>query len=207
MLPFIEIKNNQIALAPDQVLLRSADYQKYLTVSGLVDVARKRAQDIEQGAQNVYEKHKRLGYEAGIEESGIEQATLIQETLLQCQDYYRQIEQQMSEVVLQAVRKILRDYDSTELTLQVTREALSLVSNQKSVILHVEPEQVANVRERIFRVLKDYPEVRHIEVIPDARLDQGGCILETEIGIIDASIDGQLAALKLALSQSLAKVE
>lgn len=203
MLPFIEIKSDQVLLAPDQVLLRSADYQGYLTANQLVELARERAQAIEQGAHDVYEQQKALGWQAGVEEARIQQATLIQETLVQCNQYYRQVEQQMSEVVLQAVRKILKQYDNTELALSVTREALSLVSNQKHVILHVQPEQVVAMREQVSQVLKDFPEVGYVEVVADARLDQGGCILETEIGIIDASVDGQLAALGLALKKPL----
>ena len=199
MLPFIEIKSDQVLLAPDQVVLRSTDYQGYLTANQLVELARERAQAIEQGAHDVYEQQKALGWQAGVEEARIQQATLIQETLVQCNQYYRQVEQQMSEVVLQAVRKILKQYDNTELALSVTREALSLVSNQKHVILHVQPEQVVAMREQVSQVLKDFPEVGYVEVVADARLDQGGCILETEIGIIDASVDGQLAALGLAL--------
>ncbi|GLX89446.1 HrpE/YscL family type III secretion apparatus protein [Pseudomonas weihenstephanensis] len=203
MLPFIEIKSDQVLLAPDQVVLRSADYQGYLTANQLVELARERAQAIEQGAHDVYEQQKALGWQAGVEEARIQQATLIQETLVQCNQYYRQVEQQMSEVVLQAVRKILKQYDNTELALSVTREALSLVSNQKHVILHVQPEQVVAMREQVSQVLKDFPEVGYVEVVADARLDQGGCILETEIGIIDASVDGQLAALGLALKKPL----
>ncbi|KVV01256.1 MULTISPECIES: HrpE/YscL family type III secretion apparatus protein [Pseudomonas] len=203
MLPFIEIKSDQVLLAPDQVLLRSADYQGYLTANQLVELARERAQAIEQGAHDVYQQQKALGWQAGVEQARIQQATLIQETLVQCNQYYRQVEQQMSEVVLQAVRKILKQYDNTELALSVTREALSLVSNQKHVILHVQPEQVVAMREQVSQVLKDFPEVGYVEVVADARLDQGGCILETEIGIIDASVDGQLAALGLALKKPL----
>lgn len=203
MLPFIEIKSDQVLLAPDQVLLRSADYQGYLTANQLVELARERAQAIEQGAHDVYQQQKALGWQAGVGQARIQQATLIQETLVQCNQYYRQVEQQMSEVVLQAVRKILKQYDNTELALSVTREALSLVSNQKHVILHVQPEQVVAMREQVSQVLKDFPEVGYVEVVADARLDQGGCILETEIGIIDASVDGQLAALGLALKKPL----
>ncbi len=203
MLPFIEIKSDQVLLASDQVLLRSADYQGYLTANQLVELARERAQAIEQGAHDVYQQQKALGWQAGVEQARIQQATLIQETLVQCNQYYRQVEQQMSEVVLQAVRKILKQYDNTELALSVTREALSLVSNQKHVILHVQPEQVVAMREQVSQVLKDFPEVGYVEVVADARLDQGGCILETEIGIIDASVDGQLAALGLALKKPL----
>ncbi len=45
----------------------------------------------------------------------------------------------------------------------------------------------------------------YLEVVGDARLDQGGCILETEIGIIDASLDSQLAALQAALTEGVAR--
>ena len=202
MLPFIEIKSDQVLLAPDQVVLRSADYQAYLTANQLVELARERAQAIEQGARDVYEQQKALGWQAGVDEARTSQATLIQETLQQCNQYYRAVEQKMSDVVLHAVRKILKQYDNTELALSVTREALSLVSNQKQVILHVQPEQVSAVRERVSHILKDFPEVGYVDVVADARLDAGGCILETEIGIIDASVDGQLAALATALTQS-----
>lgn len=202
MLPFIEIKSDQVLLAPDQVVLRSADYQAYLTANQLVELARERAQAIEQGARDVYEQQKALGWQAGVDEARTSQATLIQETLQQCNQYYRAVEQKMSDVVLHAVRKILKQYDNTELALSVTREALSLVSNQKQVILHVQPEQVSAVRERVSHILKDFPEVGYVDVVADARLDEGGCILETEIGIVDASVDGQLAALATALTQS-----
>ncbi|MDD2052442.1 HrpE/YscL family type III secretion apparatus protein [Pseudomonas putida] len=207
MLPFIEIKAERILLAPEQVLLRSADYQRYLMADELLEVARRRAEDIERGAEEIYEEQKQLGWLAGMEQARTQQAVLIQETLLQCNDYYRRVEEQMSEVVLQAVRKIVRQFDDTELTLQVTREALSLVSNQKHVILHVEPDRVTEVREQISRVLKDFPEIGYVDVIADARLGQGGCMLETEVGIIDASIDGQLIALQTALKQQWAQHE
>jgi len=111
----------------------------------------------------------------------------------------------MSEVVLQAVRKILHDYDQVALTLKVVREALSLVSNQKQVTIRVHPEQVQAVRDQIARVHKDFPEIGYLEISADARLDQGGCILETEVGIIDASLDGQLEALSIAMSSALEK--
>lgn len=205
MLPFVELDASRVRLAPGQALLRARDYQDYLSANRLVEAARERAAEIEREAHEVYQEQKRLGWEAGLEEARLRQAGLIQETLLRCNRYYRQVDRQLGEVVLQAVRKVLRHYDAVELTLAATREALALVSNQKQVILHVQPEQLAAVREQVARVLKDFPEVGYLEVVGDARLDQGGCILETEIGIIDASLDSQLAALQAALTESVAR--
>nr|QIU79744.1 HrpE/YscL family type III secretion apparatus protein [Vibrio harveyi] len=122
-------------------------------------------------------------------------------TLARCNEYYLQVEQKMTGVVLDAVRKIISSFDDVDTTASVVREALQLVSNQKQVILHVHPEQVAEVREKVSSILSDFPEVGYVEVIADARLKNGGCILETEVGIIDASIDGQLQALKQAITK------
>ena len=206
MLPFIEIKNEHLQLVPGLRILRSQDYQSYLRAQELVDVAKVQAAEIVQESRNVYEQQQALGWQAGMEQARQEQAVLIHQTQLQCQGYYRTVEQQMSEVVLQAVRKILHDYDQVALTLKVVREALSLVSNQKQVTVRVHPEQVQAVRDQIAKVHKDFPEIGYLEISADARLDQGGCILETEVGIIDASLDGQLEALSRAISTTLERV-
>lgn len=203
MLPFVEIKSEHLQLVPGQRLLRSQDYQSYLSAQALVDAARVQAAEIVQEARAVYEQQQALGWQAGMEQARREQAVLIHQTQLQCQGYYRTVERQMSEVVLQAVRKILHDYDQVALTLKVVREALSLVSNQKQVTVRVPPEQVQAVRDQIARVHKDFPEIGYLEISADARLDQGGCILETEVGIIDASLDGQLEALSRAIETTL----
>ena len=134
MLPFVEIKSDHLQLAPSQRILRSQDYLSYLCAQELVEAARAQAADIVAEARAVYEEQKSLGWHAGIDEARREQAVLIHQTQLQCQGYYRTVEQQMSEVVLQAVRKILHDYDQVALTLKVVREALSLVSNQKQIL-------------------------------------------------------------------------
>ena len=39
--------------------------------------------------------------------------------------------------------------------------------------------------------------------IADSRLSDGGCILETDVGVVDASIDVQLQAIENSLSKSL----
>lgn len=135
----------------------------------------------------------------------IENAQAMVATLARCNEYYLQVEHKMTNVVLDAVRKIIDTFDDVDTTISVVREALQLVSNQKQVILHVHPEQVVDVREKVAGVLSDFPEVGYVDVVADARLKNGGCILETEVGIIDASIDGQIQALKQAMVKQLSE--
>ena len=201
MFSFVEIKTDNLKLTPGLKVLKAQDYTRYLDSQHLVDAANAKAESIIEQAQQAYEAEKQRGYEAGMEQAKIENAQILIETVAKGNQYYLQVENKMTEVVLEAVRKIINTFDDVNTTTRVVKEALYLVSNQKQVILHVHPDQVAEVKENIANVLSEFPEVGYVDVVADGRLKNGGCILETEVGIIDASIDGQLQALKQAMKK------
>ncbi|GEM75438.1 HrpE/YscL family type III secretion apparatus protein [Vibrio sagamiensis] len=201
MFSFVEIKTDNLKLTPGLKVLKAQDYTRYLDSQHLVDAANAKAESIIEQAQQAYEAEKQRGYEAGMEQAKIENAQILIETVAKGNQYYLQVENKMTEVVLEAVRKIINTFDDVNTTTRVVKEALYLVSNQKQVILHVHPDQVAEVKENIANVLSEFPEVGYVDVVADSRLKNGGCILETEVGIIDASIDGQLQALKQAMKK------
>ncbi|MDC5707117.1 HrpE/YscL family type III secretion apparatus protein [Vibrio europaeus] len=205
MVSFVEIKTDNLQLAPGLKVLKAREYLSYLDSQHLVEAAHAKADSIVESAQQAYESEKQRGYQDGLQRAEIENAQTMIATLAKCNDYYLQVEQKMTGVVLDAVRKIIDTFDDVDTTVSVVREALQLVSNQKQVILHVHPEQVIDVRDKVSSVLSDFPEVGYVEVVADARLKNGGCILETEVGIIDASIDGQLQALKQAMEKQLSE--
>ncbi|EKA3120225.1 HrpE/YscL family type III secretion apparatus protein [Vibrio alginolyticus] len=205
MVSFVEIKTDNLQLAPGLKVLKAKDYASYLDSQHLVEAANSKAESIIANAQQAYETEKQRGYQDGLAQAKIENAQTMVETLARCNDYYQQVEEKMTGVVLEAVRKIIDTFDDVDTTVSVVREALQLVSNQKQVILHVHPEQVVEVREKVAGVLSDFPEVGYVDVVADARLKNGGCILETEVGIIDASIDGQQHALKQAMVKQLSE--
>ncbi len=76
------------------------------------------------------------------------------------------------------------------------KSALSHVRNQHEVGVRVPPSQFSHVKEKVNEILKDYKGIGFINPISDPRLSEGSCILESKIGVIDASIDVQLKALK-----------
>jgi len=43
-----------------------------------------------------------------------------------------------------------------------------------------------------------------LDVVPDARLERGACLLESELGVVDASLETQLKALENALRSKIA---
>ena len=196
MLSFIKVDTDNLNLVPGQKILKSADYMFFLESEHLIQAAEAKAAQIILDAERVYEQEKERGYEDGQLKAKQECAEIVIDTVAQCNRYYISSETRLTQAVLACVSQILQGFDDVEVTLAVVREALQLVSNQKQVILHVNPDQLIEVRERVSEVLTAFPEVGYVDVIADARLKNGGCILETEVGIIDASIDVQLQVLK-----------
>ncbi|MEI2829535.1 HrpE/YscL family type III secretion apparatus protein [Pseudomonas mosselii] len=201
MLPFIELIDARPMIDPNQTVLRGADYQQYLDTRALTENARQRAREIDSRADAVLEEHQRLGREIGLEMAAVEQAALLHGTRLRCAEFYRRADRAMSEVVQQAVCKVLGEYPDIVLTLAATRQALAQVSPREPLVLHVRPDQLDEVRQRLDEVLVQFPEAGPAELSADARLALGGCRLEAEDCVIDASIEGQLAALQRALAQ------
>jgi type III secretion protein L len=118
------------------------------------------------------------------------------ETTRRTLDYFTKIENDMVELVLGAVQKIFEDFDDKKRVITVVRSALGAVRNQKQMTLRVAPQNVDTVRAELNQLLAAFPGVGYLDIAADPRLSGDACILESEIGIVEASVQGQIAALR-----------
>ena len=197
--PFVRITLEKVSLRPETRILKAKDFQVFEEAKRVLADAEQQAQEILLRAEQEYEAQKTRGYEAGINNAQMETAEQMIDTVSRTVDYFAQVEQRVADVVMTAVRKILGEFDDQELTLRVVHNALSVVRTQHQVTLRVNPSQEENIRQRVSEILQGYRSVGYLEVLPDHRLQAGGCILETEVGVVDASVDVQMQALENAL--------
>ena len=92
--------------------------------------------------------------------------------------------------------------DQQERVTSVVRNALAVTRNESTVIVRVHPDDLETVQQRMDDIMKPYPGIKYIDVVSDSRLNRDGCILETEVGVVDASLDVQLAAIQNSLGRS-----
>ena len=104
---------------------------------------------------------------------------------------------------MSAVRKIIDGFNDEERVLIVVKNALSVVRNQKQMTLRLHPQQVDVARARMNDLLASYPGVGYLDIVADGRLSLESCILESEIGLVEASIEGQIKALETAFTKVL----
>jgi type III secretion protein L len=197
--PFIRLKPGTLALRPDLRLLKADDYQSFVEARQALAEAQQQAQALLAEAEREYERQKQRGYTDGINEAKMAMAERLIDTAERTVNYFAQVENQVAALVMTALRKVLGEFDDVELTLRVVRNALQVVRNQPQVTIRVAPAQELALRQRLNELLVGYNSISMIEVLADPRLTTGGCILETEIGVVDASVEVQLQALERAL--------
>ncbi|WP_142848236.1 HrpE/YscL family type III secretion apparatus protein [Telmatospirillum sp. J64-1] len=199
----VRANDRLIRFAPEGKVLKARDHLVFLQAEEVLDRALVQARQILDAAQTGYDLECKRGYADGQEEAKLEAAEHMIDTVSRAIDYFGKIETRVVELVLTALRKILSEFDERERVVQVVKNALSVVRNQKQVTLRLNPAQADMARERINDLLSAYPAIGFLEITPDARLRPDACIIESEIGSVEAGIEVQLDAIRRAFEKSL----
>ncbi|MBQ9451783.1 MAG: HrpE/YscL family type III secretion apparatus protein [Desulfovibrio sp.] len=186
--------------APGTRILRAEAYASLLQAQSVLDDARAEAERIRQRAEVAYEQRQKQGYDDGVMEGQMQQAEKMLETSMQAVEYLEGLERQIVEVVTTAVRKIVGDLDDKERIVRVVRTALEQVRGRQRVLVRVCPEEEPHVREALAPMLVSASVSAGIELVADQRMKPGSCMLESEMGVVDASLEVQLKAIENALT-------
>jgi type III secretion protein L len=197
---FTRLKAGDAGLAAGRVI-KADEFAASRDARAIVDAARAEAQRILTEAKEISERERQRAFEEGRDAARLEMSEQMIDTVGHVVDYLGKVEHEMVDVVGLALERILGEIGDKELVVRVVKNALAAVRNEKHLTLRVAPGQVATVKERMNEILGLYPIIVDIQVVGDGRLSPTGCILESEIGVIDASLDGQIGALKKSFAK------
>ncbi|MEY4941403.1 MAG: hypothetical protein RIQ93_3138 [Verrucomicrobiota bacterium] len=197
------LKNPESDLLTQGPVLKAVDYAASLAAADLIAKAQLEAARIQAESEEGYRQQKERGYQDGLEQGKAEMAEQVVATLGQSTVYFSKMEETLVGVVLKAVRRIVGEFDDSDRVARIVRQALELLRNQSTVRLKVSPAQTEQLQARVEGLLATFPRIQFLEVNGDPRLPLDGCILETEFGVIDASVETQLRAIEKALIQAL----
>lgn len=201
--PLTPVRRLAPGIDPARKIVRAAELATLRSAEEAIADAQAQAARILEEARAAYEAEKARGYAEGKEEARLEQAEQMIENVSRTIDYFGKVEGKMVELVMQAVQKIVSDFDDEERVLITVRNVLAVVRNQKQMTLRLHPQQVDIVKARVNELLAAYPGVGYLDIVADSRLQPDACILESEIGLVEASLEGQLQALRAAFQKVL----
>lgn len=118
-------------------------------------------------------------------------------------DYEKVFERLVMETAFIIADKIIKtEVDRNTIIRQVLEESLKRVLGANDVIVRLNPSDYSNLFQNINDVNLD-DSFAKIKFEKDERIEPGGCLVETEIGNVDARISTQLAELKKYLESKL----
>ncbi|GBD94709.1 Yop proteins translocation protein L [bacterium BMS3Abin05] len=105
------------------------------------------------------------------------------------------------QLAFEIAKKVIHQEISSnpDLMLYVVREALKRVSGSRNLIIKLNPEDVAVLERGKKSDLPELEQFEKIQLVPEKNVERGGCILESDSGIVDAQLDVQLKKIEESL--------
>ena len=167
-----------------------------------MQAAAREAERLREDAVQAFEDAKKRGFEEGRKEGAEAASRLLAETTLRADRHLAGADQQIVDLALAVVRRVLGDFDVGQLTRNAVRHALARQRHSQHLTLHVAPDMIDELRAELDASFE--AGIRHlITVEPDPRVERGQCRLASEVGFVDLGIEAQLEAIRRGLSESL----
>ena len=200
------VKKPDFVLATDRRLVKATEMATVRSAEEIIAAAEADAARIREEAKVAFEEEKKRGYDKGIADGKMEIAMQKLDLLDSSVAFMEGVEQKMADVVMKALKSFVVEVGDREMVVNIVRKTLNaVIRTQRHVTLKVAPEMVGVVKERVAALRQDYPTVETFDVIEDSRLKGPACILETEAGVADASVETQLAAIEKSLQRHIAR--
>lgn len=166
----------------------------------LVSRAREEADSIREAARNE-------GYQAGLEQARaeIQQVRESFEMFMSApQAVYEQIAPDILQISVDIAQKIIKkeiEEDSQVLINTIVDVLKGLSKDENKISLRVNPVQADVVKQQVPEILNLAGLDAKVSVLADEEVTEGGCLVTTANGIVDATIETQLSVIYEALKE------
>ena len=200
------INKGDFVLQSDRRVVKAADVATIRSAAEIVAAAEAQAAQIREDAKAAYEEERKKGYDKGIADGKTEIAMQKLDLVDSSVAFMENVEEKMSEIVMKALKSCVAEIGDREMVIQIVRKTMAaVIRTQRQVTLKVAPELVETVRARVSELTATFPTIETFDVVEDPRLKGSSCVLETEAGVADASVESQLAAIERSLKKHIAK--
>lgn len=203
MADFVRLKADRPSIDGSARVIARKDYTDAVEAHRVLEEARAEADALMQAAQEKYDTARDRGYADGSAAAQQELTERMLELVAGSVDYLGNAEAQLSRVVMTCLRKILGTFPEEDLVVGAARAALADLRNEPRATLRVHPSVADAVRARKSEIMQGDSDVAYLDVVGDDRMEHGSACLESEAGIVDASIEVQIKALEKVFGERL----
>lgn len=199
------INGGALHVAPKNKVLPAKEYSSLLDASEVLVCVQKDAEKYKMDVAEEIEKLKVQAQKDGFEEgfrSWAEAVALLEAEIAQVR---ADVEKMLSSVALKAAKKIVgREIELTDDTIvDIIATSLKSVAQHKKITIYANKKDLAILEANRGRLKDLFESLESLSLRERADIDVGGCIIETEGGIINARLENQWRVLEKAFENLL----
>ncbi len=185
----------------DQKIIPKSDFETLITSKELLEKAEAQVksmiEDAHKECEEIKEKAKLEGFDRGLSK--------FNEELLIFEEKLKMLRHEMQKAILPLVMKATKKIIGEELKLDsetilsIVLQSIKSISQCKVVKLYVNKKDLDFLGSEKEELKKQFEKLESFQILPREDVDHGGCIIETEKGILNATLENQYRALERAL--------
>lgn len=189
-----------VHVAPQTRVLPAEDFSKLLTAEDLLARVDKDAEQYKREAvkecELLKEQAQREGFEAGFQQWS-QHVTELEQEIAKVHD---EVHQLMVPLAIKAARRIVgRELEvKPETVVDIIQKSLKAISQHRKIVIYVNPQELETVESERQQLRDVFERLESLSIRPRDDIDPGGCVIETEAGIINAQLDNQWQVLEKA---------
>jgi type III secretion protein L len=181
-------------------LVKNRIFEADTNARRIVAAAEEKAAQIISEAQNDAEKMREDAYRYGKERAAAEFTEIIAAAMQKRETMERELEKELLQLSVKLAEKIIgREINGSKKTIvDIVSNALRNVRQQQQLIIRVNPTDLPQLEDaKSSFTHSGRAEFLYFE--PDPKVSAGGCVIESEVGTVDARLETQLKILERAL--------
>ncbi len=204
---FSLISGQEVRIAPGQKKIPAEEFSILQQASEVLKKAKEETEELRKKNTIEAEEQKKMGFEQGFQlglESFNKHLLALDEEL---KELRIEIQKKMLPLTLSAARKII----GTELELhpdrivEIVLNSLKPVTQHKKIIIYVNKVDLEILEQEKPKIKSIFEHLQSLSIQERDDIEPGGCIIETEAGIINAQLENQWRALESAFHSFMSK--
>lgn len=197
---FTLLKEGAIHVAPQKKVIPAEEFSTLMSAAEVKNRATEEAltyrKEVALECEKIKEQAQKEGFEEGLKRWNAQIAFLEKEVL----NVRKEMETTLVPLATAAVKKIIgKELElKPETIVDIVATALKTVSQHHRIAIYVNRADLEIVEEARGRLKEIFEHLHSMSISARDDVESGGCIIETEVGIINAQLSNQLQALEAA---------
>ena len=184
-------------------IIRGEVYSASAKARELLQKAQLEAETILQKAQEENAKQRQAGYDSGYQEGLAQTTEILVKARTEQEQFLKNANRDLMDLAFKIAEKIIGKQleMEPETIIAIVKQAMQTVRQSKQLTIRVHPEDAKLLKQNEEELQETLGRQRILDVVEDKKVHRGGCIIESEIGTVEAQLQTQLERLKKILLQ------